>query len=44
VNVKNGFRWETESKDVWKATIILPANGNKPASQRVYKMERWPKP
>ena len=44
VNVKNDFRWETESKDVWKATIILPASGDKPARQRVYKMERWPKP
>src|SRR6185436_18719926 len=44
VNVKNGFRWEFESKDVWKATIIFPANGTKPAGQRVYKMERWPKP
>jgi hypothetical protein len=44
VNVKNGFRWERESKDVWKATIILPATAEKPARQRVYKMERWPKP
>lgn len=44
VNVKNGFRWEYESKDVWKATIIFPSSGNKPAGQRVYKMERWPKP
>jgi hypothetical protein len=45
VNVKNGFRWERgDSKDVWKATIIFPASGNKPAGQRVYKMERWPKP
>lgn len=44
VNVKNGFRWERESKDVWKATIIFPASGDKPARQRLYKMERWPKP
>jgi hypothetical protein len=45
VNVKNGFRWERgESKDIWKATIVLPASGDKPARQRVYKMERWPKP
>jgi hypothetical protein len=46
VNVKNGFRWERESResrDVWKATIIFPATGDKPARQRVYKMERWPK-
>ena len=44
VNVNNSFRWESESKDVWKATIILPAKGDKPARQRVYKMERWPQP
>jgi hypothetical protein len=44
VDVKNGFRWERESKDAWKATIIFPASGNKPATERVYKMERWPRP
>src|SRR6185369_7057863 len=26
IKVKNSFRWERESKDVWKATILLPAN------------------
>ena len=40
VKVKNSFRWERESKDVWKATIMLPANATKPARQMVYKMER----
>jgi len=40
VNVRNSFRWERESNDVWKATILLPARGDKPASHRVYKMER----
>jgi hypothetical protein len=40
VKVKNSFRWERESKDVWKAIIILPANETKPARQFVYKMER----
>ena len=40
VNVNNSFRWERESKDVWKATILLPANDKKPARQLVYKMER----
>ena len=44
VNVRNSFRWERESDDVWKATIMLPANGDKPARQRVYKMDRWPQP
>jgi hypothetical protein len=40
VKVKNSFRWERESKDVWKATIMLPANQKKPARQLVYKMVR----
>ena len=40
VKVKNSFRWERESKDVWKAIIILPASETKPARQFVYKMER----
>ena len=40
VKVKNSFRWEQESKDVWKATIMLPANETKPARQMVHKMER----
>jgi hypothetical protein len=40
VKVKNGFRWEHESKDVWKATILLPAKADKPARQLVFKMER----
>ena len=40
VKVKNSFRWERESQDVWKATIMLPANETKPARQMVYKMER----
>jgi hypothetical protein len=40
LKVKNSFRWERESKDIWKATILLPANETKPARQLVYKMER----
>ena len=40
VKVKNSFRWERVSKDVWIATIMLPANETKPARQMVYKMER----
>jgi hypothetical protein len=40
VRVKNGFRWERESNDVWKATILLPATADKPARQLVYTMER----
>jgi hypothetical protein len=39
-----GSSLNIKSKDVWKATIMFPASGDKPAGQRVYKMERWPKP
>ncbi|MCA1643719.1 MAG: hypothetical protein LC785_17670 [Acidobacteria bacterium] len=41
---RNTFRWQRESADVWKATLDYPANGDKPASQRVYRMERLPQP
>ena len=40
VHVRNSFRWERESNDVWKAIIMFPATKDKPARQRVYKMER----
>jgi len=40
VKVRNSFRWERESKDIWKATIMYPATKDKPARQRVYRMER----
>ena len=43
LKVRNGFRWERESLDLWKATILLPATKDKPAREIVYKMERWPK-
>ncbi len=39
---RNSFIWRRESKDVWTAIIIFPATADKPARQRVYKMERWP--
>lgn len=40
VTAKNGFRWERVSDDAWKATIKWPAQGDKPARERVYNMER----
>jgi hypothetical protein len=40
---RNTFRWQSESKDVWKAILDWPATGDKPARQRVYLMERMPK-
>jgi hypothetical protein len=39
---RNTFRWQSESKDVWKAILNWPATGDKPARQRVYLMERLP--
>jgi hypothetical protein len=41
---KNSFRWERVSDNAWKATLKWPANGNKPARERVYNMERIPGP
>jgi hypothetical protein len=40
---RNSFRFERESKDSWKAVLNWPAITDKPARERVYKMERWPK-
>ena len=37
---KNSFRWERVSDNAWKATLKWPAEGNKPARERVYNMER----
>ena len=39
-NAKNSFRWERVSDNAWKATLKWPADGNKPARERVYNMER----
>src|ERR1041384_6665893 len=41
-NAKNSFRWERVSNNAWKATLKWPAEGNKPARERVYNMERIP--
>ena len=40
----NSFRWQRETKDSWKAVLSWPAKKDKPATERVYNMERWPKP
>ncbi len=43
---QNSFRWERASAgphpNVWKAVLNWPATSNKPAGERVYRMERWP--
>ena len=41
---KNSFTWKQDTKDSWTAILTLPASGNKPASEVIYKLERWPKP
>jgi hypothetical protein len=40
---RNSFTWKRESKDLWTAVLKWPADGNKPARERVYRMERWPR-
>jgi hypothetical protein len=40
VKARNSFRWEHVSKDEWKAVLNWPATADKPARERVYKMER----
>jgi len=37
---KNSFSWERVSANTWKATLKWPVDGNKPARERVYNMER----
>jgi hypothetical protein len=41
---RNSFRWQRETKDSWKAVLNWPAANGKPAGERVYNMERWPRP
>lgn len=37
---RNSFRWQSESKDSWKAILTLPASGTKPAKETIYNLER----
>ncbi len=43
IKARNSFIWKRESKDAWTAIIKWTATGDKPAGERVYNMERWPK-
>jgi hypothetical protein len=38
---RNSFSWKRETKDSWKAVLKFPATKDKPAGERVYRMERW---
>jgi len=40
VKARNSFIWRRDSKDSWTAILSWPANGNKPAGEKTYKMER----
>ena len=37
---RNSFRWQSESKDVWKAILTLPATAKAPAKETIYILER----
>lgn len=39
----NSFIWKRESKDSWTAILSWTASGDKPAGERIYNLERWPK-
>jgi len=41
---RNSFRWQRATADAWKAVLNWPATKDKPAGERVYNMERWPRP
>ena len=41
---RNSFRWQRTTADSWKAVLNWPAANGKPAGERVYNMERWPRP
>lgn len=38
---RNSFRFERGSENNWTATLEWPASPDKPARQKVYKMEAW---
>jgi hypothetical protein len=39
----NLFRFELQSDGTWNAILDWPATADKPAKQKIYKMEPWPK-
>jgi hypothetical protein len=43
VKARNSFIWKRESKDSWTAILKWPATKDKPAGERIYNLERWPK-
>jgi hypothetical protein len=43
VKAHNSFIWKRVSKDSWTAILKWPATKDKPAGERIYNLERWPK-
>lgn len=39
---RNNYRFERQTDGTWNAILEWPATGDKPARQKVYKMEPWP--
>ena len=40
ISGRNSFKWQSESKDTWKAILTLPATAKAPAKETIYKLER----
>ena len=38
---RNSFRFERQANNTWRAVLQWPAEGDKPASQKIYIMEPW---
>ena len=38
---RNSFRFERQANNTWRAVLQWPADGDKPASQKIYIMEPW---
>jgi hypothetical protein len=43
VKARNSFTWKRENENSWTAILAWSATDKKPAGQRTYQMERWPK-
>jgi hypothetical protein len=43
IKARNSFTWKRETKDTWTAILKWPATKDKPAGERIYNLERWPK-
>ena len=43
-SARNSFSWVKKGPDAWTAILDVPANGDKPARQIIYQLERWTAP